>query len=55
MSDWRIRRREERCERCARAFLEGESIFSLLFVEDARLRFVRHGVCSSTMTRSTRI
>ena len=38
MSDWRIRRREERCERCERAFLEGESIFSLLFVEDGRLR-----------------
>jgi hypothetical protein len=43
VSDWRIRRREERCGGCERTFLEGEGIFSLLFVEADGLR--REDVC----------
>jgi hypothetical protein len=38
MSDWRIHRREASCSRCARPFVEGEPIFSLLTVEPERLR-----------------
>ena len=51
MSDWRIRRREERCERCERAFLEGEGIFSLLFVEDAHLR--REDACPACFEKKS--
>lgn len=38
MSDWRIHRREDSCSRCARPFVEGEPIFSLLSVEPECLR-----------------
>lgn len=49
MNDWRIRRREERCGRCERAFLEGESFFSLLFVASGALgREDRCSACFET-------
>jgi len=38
MNEWRIHRREARCTACERAFEEGESFYSLLFLEGDRLR-----------------
>lgn len=38
MNDWRIGRREPRCERCERTFAEGEALFSLLSFDADRLR-----------------
>ena len=49
MSDWRIHRREERCSRCSRVFGEGETIFSLLFLEPERLR--REDACPDCFDR----
>src|SRR5262245_51375742 len=46
MNDWRIHRREAACARCARAFEEGETFFSLLaFEADRLLREDRCGTC----------
>lgn len=43
MNDWRIHRREDQCSRCARAFVEGEAIFSLLLADAEHLR--REDIC----------
>jgi len=38
MTDWRIHRREGCCSPCGRAFEEGETFFSLLYLEEEALR-----------------
>ena len=45
MSDWRIHRREERCSRCERTFVQGEALFSLLAFEGDHLR--REDACAA--------
>lgn len=42
MNDWRIHRREPSCARCERAFVEGDLIFSMLYLEGERLRREDH-------------
>jgi hypothetical protein len=37
-ADWKIRRREELCAACGRAFTEGEAFFSLLLLSPEELR-----------------